>query len=267
MPTLAPPHKALSQKDILFARESARPANLKGSSKKGAFDLQINGNRVPAGSYLSQIVRSCLELIAEGHPVTVVPVEDEIGTQEAADMLKVSRSYLLKLLDANALPSRKVGVQRRVKIQDLLAYQAREKQARIKVLEELAAEGQRLNLGVIADVAFGVWMGITPLFRCLTEDGRIEQGGLVGIDVAVTAFHLKFSRKPLRSSLSLCRLQMRGGLSPQHCLDPLSPSAHALPRPPPELLKGMPRHHASHRVAARCYWRHYRPILWREVLG
>ncbi len=62
-------------------------------------------------------------------------------------MLKVSRPYLVKLLDSNLLPSRKVGVQRRVKIQDVLNYQEKEKAARIKVLEELAAEGQRLNLG------------------------------------------------------------------------------------------------------------------------
>lgn len=147
MRTLEPSHPGLSQQDILFARESAGPASHQGGSKKGALDLQINGNHVPAGSYLDQVVRTCLEFIAEGHPVTVVPVEDEIGTQEAADMLKVSRPYLVKLLDANALPSRKVGVQRRVKIQDVLDYKAREKEARIKVLEELAAEDQRLSLG------------------------------------------------------------------------------------------------------------------------
>lgn len=141
------PHKRLSQQDIVFARESASRTSRKGGSKKAAFDLQINGNHVPAGSYLDQIVRVCVEFIAEGQPVAVVPVEDEIGTQEAADMLKVSRPYLVKLLDSNALPSRKVGVQRRVKIQDVLDYKAREKQARVKVLEELAAEGQRLNLG------------------------------------------------------------------------------------------------------------------------
>jgi excisionase family DNA binding protein len=147
MPVLETPHKRLSQKDILFARESARSVHKKGSHRKGDFNMEINGNQVPQGSYLSQIVLSCLEFIAEGHPVTVVPLEDEIGTQEAADMLKVSRPYLVKLLDTKALPSRKVGVQRRVKIQDVLDYQAREKAARIKVLEELAAEGQRLNLG------------------------------------------------------------------------------------------------------------------------
>jgi excisionase family DNA binding protein len=69
------------------------------------------------------------------------------NTQEAADTLKVSRPYLVNLHDTHALPSRTVGVQRRVKIKDLLGYQAREKAARIRALEELAAEGQRLNLG------------------------------------------------------------------------------------------------------------------------
>ena len=147
MPILEPPHKGPSWKDIVFARESAGAARCKAGNKTPAFDLQINGNHVPAGSYLSHLVLSCLEFIAEGHPVTVVPVEDEIGTQEAADMLKVSRPYLVKLLDTNALPSRKVGVQRRVKIQDVLDFKTRETEARIKVLEELAAEGQRLNLG------------------------------------------------------------------------------------------------------------------------
>jgi excisionase family DNA binding protein len=147
MQTLEPPHKGLSQQDIAFARASAKSLLGNGGGKKGTLNLEINGNPVPQGSYLSQIVSECLEFIAEGHPVTVMPVDEEIGTQEAADLLKVSRPYLVKLLDANALPSRKVGVQRRVKIEDVLAYKAREKQARMKVLEELAAEGQRLNLG------------------------------------------------------------------------------------------------------------------------
>lgn len=148
MPVLEIPHHGLSQQDIVFARnESARMTRPKGSRRKNALDLEINGHPVPQGSCLSQIVRVCLEFIAEGQPVTVMPIEEEIGTQEAADMLHVSRPYLVKLLDAKALPSRKVGVQRRMKIQDVLAYKAREKAARIKVLEELVAEGQRLNLG------------------------------------------------------------------------------------------------------------------------
>ena len=137
----------LSQDDILLARQTERAVRHGNSGRESGLDLQINGSSVPPESYLNRVVASCLKLIAEGHAVTVIPLDEEIGTQDAADMLKVSRPYLVKLLDANAIPSRKVGVQRRLKIQDVIAYKAREKQARIKVLEELAAEGQRLNLG------------------------------------------------------------------------------------------------------------------------
>lgn len=147
MPVLEPPFKKLNQRDILIARESAGVAHGKRGHRKNALNLQINGTTVPAGSHLAQIVSACLHYIADGHPVTVMPVEDEIGTQEAAALLKVSRPYFVKLLDSNAMPSRKVGVQRRVKIQDVLAYKEREKKARMKALKELVAEGQRLNLG------------------------------------------------------------------------------------------------------------------------
>lgn len=143
MEVLEPPVKRLSQKDIVFARKSAKSAG----GRQKAMTLQINGVAVPAGSYLSKVVQVSLRLMAEGHAVAVMPVDDEIGTQEAADLLRVSRPYLVKLLDSKAIPSRKVGVQRRVKTQDVLAYKAKEKAARIKVLKELAAEGQRLNLG------------------------------------------------------------------------------------------------------------------------
>ena len=114
MPALEKSHQELSQKDILFARESTATAHPKGGRRKEALRLQINGIAVPPGSYLNKLVGTCLEWIAEGHPVAVIPVEDEIGTQEAADMLKVSRPFMVKLLDSKALPSRKVGVQRRV---------------------------------------------------------------------------------------------------------------------------------------------------------
>ena len=77
----------------------------------------------------------------------ILPMQDEISTQEAAEMLEVSPPFMAQLLDSQVLPSRKVGLQRRVKTQDVQAYKANEKAARIQVLQELAAEGQRLDLG------------------------------------------------------------------------------------------------------------------------
>ena len=146
MKTAAPARK-LKPKDILLARTSAKVPDQKKGREHPSIDLQINGKHIPAGSYVAKIVGDCLELIAEGHPVTVMPIDDEIGTQEAANLLKVSRPYLVKLLDAHVIPSRKVGVQRRVKTEDVLFYKKKEKAARMKVLMKLAADDQHLNLG------------------------------------------------------------------------------------------------------------------------
>ena len=72
---------------------------------------------------------------------------EEISFQEAAEILKVSRPCAAKLFDEGAIPSRCVGTHRLALTSDVMAYKQREKAARLKVLDELAAEGQRLNMG------------------------------------------------------------------------------------------------------------------------
>jgi hypothetical protein len=62
-------------------------------------------------------------------------------------MLQVSRSYAAKLFDERAIPSRRVGTYLRALTADVLAYKQREEEARLAVLDELAAEGQKLKLG------------------------------------------------------------------------------------------------------------------------
>ncbi len=87
-----------------------------------------------------------LKIIAKGQQVGVTSVDAEIGTQEAAELLGVSRPFLVKLLDTEKIPSRKVGVQRRVLVADVLAYREKEKQQRRRVLKELAEADQELGL-------------------------------------------------------------------------------------------------------------------------
>jgi excisionase family DNA binding protein len=77
----------------------------------------------------------------------VLPVETELSSQQAADVLNVSRPYLVKLLDDGKLPHRTVGTRRRVLLCDVLAYKKTVADARAKVLEELAAQAQELNMG------------------------------------------------------------------------------------------------------------------------
>ena len=85
--------------------------------------------------------------MVEENTATITSHRAEITVQEAADLLYVSRPYLIILLDAGQIPSRKVGTHRRVLREDVAAYKAQIDDARLATLQELAAQAQELGMG------------------------------------------------------------------------------------------------------------------------
>ena len=94
-----------------------------------------------------RLLAEALRQIAMGKGVVVLPLDAEISTQQAADILNVSRPYLVGLLEDNEIPFRRVGARRRVRLLDVLNYKRRNDEERMKVLDELAAQAQELNMG------------------------------------------------------------------------------------------------------------------------
>lgn len=105
------------------------------------------GIAVTLPSEAFQLLLRILSHMANGDGVTIAPVHAELSTQQAADLLNMSRPHLIKLLEAGALPFHRVGTHRRVRLADLVTFQAAGHTRRKGLLDELTREAQELGLG------------------------------------------------------------------------------------------------------------------------
>ena len=117
-------------------------------AKKVEITLGADGQeRVEIPREALQLLRDALVKMGEGVTVQLQPVREELTTQEAADILNVSRPYLVKLLDQGVLPSHKVGTHRRVSRANVMAYKKALQEKQHKALDDLAQQAQKLGMG------------------------------------------------------------------------------------------------------------------------
>jgi len=137
--------------ETTLARETSRRlAVLLGEQSEYQIQLLENGHPGAALAIPATAMRLLVRILSEmanGNAVTVIPVHAALSTQRAADLLNVSRPFLIRLLEDGKIPFHKVGSHRRVRSSDLIDYKNRIDAQRLKVLEELAAQSQRLDMG------------------------------------------------------------------------------------------------------------------------
>jgi excisionase family DNA binding protein len=137
MPARALPLQLPSEQDSAQTREVL-------SRVTGGQGTPLRLQDLPPG--VSQLIQTLLSEVAQGHAVQIIPVHAELRTQEAADLLGVSRPHLVKLLDEGVLPSWKVGAHRRVRLAELLAYRDRREAAARQAMQDLTDLDQELGL-------------------------------------------------------------------------------------------------------------------------
>jgi excisionase family DNA binding protein len=137
-----------TEEESRLAAESGRKlAAIIGQDEAAQLCLYDGDVKVTVPVSAIRLLGDILNQMAQGNAVTLVPIGHTLTTQQAADMLNVSRPYLVKLLEAGEISFTKVGRHRRIKYQDLLAYMEKMDEQSRSAVDDLSKQAQELGMG------------------------------------------------------------------------------------------------------------------------
>jgi len=136
----------IAKASILKVHEASRKIS---NSSSDAISIKIDGKgdslEIPRTALF--LLFDILDNMAEGKSIALILSNAEVSTQQAADLLNVSRPHIVNLLEKGEIPFKKVGVHRRIQLKDLVAYDKKIKKNRTEKLDFLTKQAQDLNLG------------------------------------------------------------------------------------------------------------------------
>ncbi|MBL8599456.1 MAG: helix-turn-helix domain-containing protein [Devosia sp.] len=134
-----------TEQDAVLATKASR---LLAARPPGSLRVQLeNGDELTLPRAAAELLGHLLTEMSQGNAITLIPVHAELTTQQAAQLLNVSRPHLVRLLEDGEIPFRKVGTHRRVRFADLEAYRRRLKDRHEAAMAELAEQAQKLEMG------------------------------------------------------------------------------------------------------------------------
>jgi excisionase family DNA binding protein len=139
-----------SETEALLARETSRVLAAR-MQDTDPMELRILDHDTPEETLklpvpAVRLLLRILEEMARGNAVTLIPLHAELTTQEAADMLNISRPTLIQFLDEKKIKFRRIGTHRRIPLEAVMEYKRKTRAERQTAIDEFVSHNEELGI-------------------------------------------------------------------------------------------------------------------------